>query len=135
MANGSAWQWTAKRDAVASALAEGKTWKATAEAVGVGTTTIARWMKAPEFTARIDDLQAEMVAEARRILRRNATAAAQQLVNLVRHGHSLHSVKLAAAKDVLDRVGLKATEKHEYTGTDGAALTIRWVYGDEDGDG
>lgn len=114
--NGDTWQWTPKKEAVAFALAEGKSYRTVASELSVGVTTITRWMKVPEFQSRIDEHHDDIIAEARRILRRNAAAAALQLVNIVGHGHTLHGVKLAAVKDLLDRVGFKPSEKHEVGG-------------------
>lgn len=123
-----AWKWTPQRDKAALAVAESATIIDAAKLAGVTRETIHRWMNHPEFKARVDEHLEEVVGAARSILRRNAVAAAQQMVNILAHGHPQHAVKLAAAKDVLDRVGLKAPEKLEH----GGGMTVRWI---EDGDG
>lgn len=120
----SVWKWTAQRERAALLLADGMTYREIEANHGIAHTTIARWKKEPEFLARIDQHLDEAVSEARRVLRRNALAAAQQIVNLHAHGHAQHTVKLAATKDILDRVGLKAPEKHEYTISAAAAAQL-----------
>lgn len=120
--NVSEWKWDAKKERAALLLAKGETYAIIEKEHGISHTSLARWKKEPEFTARVDELIDEVVSEARRILRRNAAAAAQQLINLHAHGHAMHGVKLAASKDILDRVGLKAPEKMEHSGTIGTYI-------------
>lgn len=114
-----AWKWTPQRDKAALAVAESATIIDAARVAGVTRETIHRWMHAPEFKARIDEHLEEVIGAARSVLRRNAMVAAQQMVNILAHGYPDHSVRLAAAKDVLDRVGLKAPDKLEHSGTIG----------------
>jgi DNA-binding XRE family transcriptional regulator len=118
----STWKWTPQREKAALAVAESATIIDAAKVVDVTRKTIYEWLKSPEFRARVDEHLDEVVSAARQILRRNAVAAAQQLVNIHAHGHPLHSVKLAASKDILDRVGLKAPEKIELAGTIGTYI-------------
>jgi hypothetical protein len=120
----SGWSWTPQRERAALAVAESATITDAAKIAGVTRKTIHEWMHAPEFKARVDEHLEESIIAARHILRRNAAAAAQQLVNLHAHGHAMHGVKLAASKDILDRVGLKATEKHEHTISPGTAAQL-----------
>jgi hypothetical protein len=126
------WSWTPQREKAALAVAECATIKEAADVAGVTRKTIHEWMHAPEFKARIDEHLEEVISAARSILRRNATSAAQQLVNIHAHGHAMHAVKLAASKDILDRVGIKAPDKHELTGANGGPqeTVVRIVYGD-----
>lgn len=126
----STWRWDERRAATALALAQGKTWRVIEAELNVPGTTLARWMKAPEFKARITAEVDAIVDDARVMLRRNAGRAASMMVNLVDFGQPQHAVKLAAAKDVLDRVGLKAPEKIDHSG----GMQIRVVYDDLDAD-
>lgn len=126
--NGTTWRWTEQKDWAALALAEGKTWQYVKDEYSVAHTTLARWVKAPAFQARIDEHIDAVVSEARSILRRNATKAARQMAALVDTGLPIDTVKLAAAKDVLDRVGLKAPEKIDHSG----GMTIEVTYADID---
>jgi hypothetical protein len=111
----SAWEWTPQRTRAALAVAESATVTDAAKAAGVTRETIHRWLKHPEFRQRIDEHLEEVISTARYILRRNAAAAALQLVHLHTSGNAMHTVKLAATKDILDRAGLKSPEKHEHT--------------------
>lgn len=115
--NGSTWRWDSKREKAALAFAEGKTWREIEQDPGVPHSTLAKWLKRPEFQARIDVYHEEIIAEARRYLRRNALNAAQRLVHLMESGYNQHGVKLQATKDLLDRVGVKATERTDGNST------------------
>lgn len=117
--NSDVWSWNVKRETAATGIAEGKSYRTIAAEIDVAVNTVLRWTKHPEFQSRVDEIIEEVVGDARRILRRNAAAAAQQLVHLHTSGHSMHAVKLAACKDILDRVGLKSPEKIEHGGTIG----------------
>lgn len=123
------WSWTPQREKAALAVAECATIIDAAKVAGVTRETIHRWLHSPEFRARVDEHLDEVISAARSVLRRNAVAAAQQLVNLHVYGHNMHAVKLAASKDILDRVGLKPVQevKQENTGE----MTIRVKYVDE----
>jgi hypothetical protein len=125
----SAWNWTPQREKAALAVAESATIVEAAGVAGVTRKTIHEWLKAPEFKARVDEYLEEVVSAARSIMRRNATAAAKTVVDLSVWGLPGHTTRLAAAKDVLDRVGLKPVQevKQENSG----AVTVRWEYGDD----
>lgn len=120
--NVATFEWTPIKEKAAQARAEGKSQEQAATLAGCSRKSIERWEKEQAFQDRIDAYLEAGRTEAKRILVRNAAAAAKQLVLLMDHGYSNHSVRLAAAKDVLDRVGLKAPEKHEHSGTDGQPL-------------
>lgn len=128
--NRSPWTWTAKKEQAALMLANGEKWDAVLRDVAISSSTLAAWKKAPEFQARIDEHLDVIVSEARQILRRGATQAARQIVDMIRYGNPMHTVKLKAAQDVLDRVGLKPVAKQEVTGANGQPLTIEYVYVD-----
>jgi|GEM_PF-4749275 len=126
----SVWKWNAKKELAALLLSEGKTWLVIEKEHGIPHSTLGDWVKCPEFQVRIDEHIEAIIAEARRILRMNARDAAKQIGNLITFGHAQHSVKLAAAKDVLDRVGLSGPVKNEHGGPNGGPLRILWI---EDG--
>ena len=106
-AEGSTWVWTAKKELAALLLSEGKTWAVIEKDHGIPHSTLGKWVKHAEFQERIDEHVEAIVSEARRILRMNAKSAAKKVGLLIDSGHTQHAVMLAAAKDVLDRVGLK----------------------------
>ncbi len=113
--NRNPWQWNTKREAAALGFAEGKEWAVIAQEVDVSISTLGEWRKKPEFQARIEEHIQAFVSEARDILRRHAAHAARRMVTASQSAGSHHSVQVAAAKDILDRVGLKAPEKLEHT--------------------
>lgn len=123
------WQWTHTRERAALAVARAKNETEAARDAGVARESICRWMQHPEFRARVAEHMASIVEEARLILQRNAAAAAATVTDIAFFGLPGHSTRLAAARDILDRVGLKAIEKIEQTGT----TTVRVVYDDVDG--
>jgi transposase-like protein len=134
--NGNDWTWTPKREAVAYALSQGKSYRDAAKECDVGVTTITRWVKVPAFNARIDELHDQVVLEARRILKRNAAIAALKVVQIAEAGYGQHAVKLSASKDILDRVGVRAPDKlaltdpsgeNEYGGLSDRELTAKLV--------
>lgn len=118
------WRWTAQREAVAFALWEGKTYSEVQQVFGLSSATIAAWKKEPEFAARLDELDDEVTGEARRLLRRAGTRAAAKVVDIMEFGTPRHTTRLAAAKDILDRVGLKAPEKHDITFSQATAANL-----------
>ena len=128
-ANGSAWVWTAKKELAALLLSQGKTWKAIEADHGIPHSTLGKWVKRDEFQARIDEHVDLIVSEARRVLRLNARDAAKKIVDLIVYGVPGHSTQLAAARDLLDRVGLKMPDKVEQHGD--LSITVRYVDSDE----
>lgn len=134
--NRTGWQWNARKEKAALMLAEGKTWEVVKKELAVSSSTLAEWKKSSEFQARIDEHHDVIVAEARRILRRNATVAANKVVQIAEAGYGQHAVKLSASKDILDRVGVRAPEKlaltdptgeHEYSGLSDRELTAKLI--------
>jgi hypothetical protein len=124
------WKWTPQREKAAFVLATAKNITEASDTCGVSRQSLYLWMKRPEFMARVQEHLDENIAEARRHLQRNAAFAAQRMVDFAFNASSEHSVRLAAAKDILDRVGLKAPEKLEHGGPGGGPLRIVWA---EDG--
>lgn len=112
------WLWTVQKETVALRLWEGKTYDEIIQEFGLSSRTIAAWKKEPEFDARLKELDEAATAEATRILRRAVPRAARRLVDIMEFGTSQHGMRLAAAKDILDRSGLKPVQeiKQENTG-------------------
>lgn len=120
--------WTPKAEAVALALAEGKTWDTIQKETGSAKTTIARWTRELEFQARVDAHLEAIITEARRHLQRNVLNAARKVVQIMEHGYASHGVRLQAAKDILDRVGVKVPEKPDgNSNTPGVTIQINAI--------
>lgn len=92
--------------------------------------TVRKWFSDPLFAAEFDQLAEERIARARAILIESGPAAAERMRQLLNHRSGM--VALGAAKDILDRIGLKPSERHEVTGPDGERLRIIVEYADAD---
>jgi hypothetical protein len=97
-------------DLLVAALATGRSVAAAAEKVGVSERTARRRMADPAFRRRVDDLRAEVVAEALSVLNQSMSRAAEQLRELLESADE--KVRLRAAGEII-RLGLAG---HEVTG-------------------
>lgn len=93
--------------------AKGETVAEVAATLNLAPRTAYRWAADPAIVARVEALQAEGVADAMRFLKGRAMKAARRLDELLdiedgKFGGA--AVNLGSAKDMLDRVGLKAAE-------------------------
>jgi transposase-like protein len=100
----------AKREAVALALASGKTAKAAAAECGVGERTVGLWLADDAFRRRVGALRGEMVARATGRMADGMTEAADQLRELLTA--ESESVRLGAARSLLE-LGVKLRESTE----------------------
>ena len=105
------WRWTRKRAEAAELLAEGCTQSQVASAVGISPRTVRLWLGRPEFDARLRELEAEARDNATRALRRKGVAAAERLISLMNSGITGDHVKLKAATEILDRIGVVTVSK------------------------
>ncbi len=122
--NVSGFKWTSGREKCALACALHRTEQQAADDAGVSRKTISRLNQQPEFLARVRDYLKPARERALIELERAAPEAAKKIVELTVYGIPGHSVQLAAAKDILDRTGLKATEKHEHVITPGTVSQL-----------
>jgi hypothetical protein len=108
---------TPKQEIFCLARAAGATVTESSATAGVAQRTGEYWNRRADILARIDELQALATADALRYLKAHALSAARRLVDLMHPGRTslIGPTNLAAAKDVLDRVGLKPVEKREQT--------------------
>lgn len=90
--------------------------------------TVEAWFgRDPTFQAAYAALRQEQTAQAREALVRMAMAAAERLGALLDHPNPF--IALAAAKDVLDRLGIKAPERRELAGGGGGPIRLMWEDG------
>lgn len=106
-----AWRWTHKRTLAAQMLAEGQGQRATARALGIAERTLRYWAAKPEFQERLRELEGEAHKRALRVLQRRGVAAAERLVMLMDRGKTGDHVKLRAATEILDRIGVVPVTK------------------------
>jgi hypothetical protein len=113
------WKWTPQRERAALAIAETKTLVEAAKHCDVSRKTLYEWLAVPEFRQRVQETVEASVTRARWRLANKAEDAANMVIDIMQFGNSRHAMRLAAAKDILDRVGLKAPEKieHEHSGS------------------
>ena len=89
-----------------------------------------------EYPARIiKRLKEEIIERAEYVLAANAPKAVMSMVDIIDDPSALgNREKLAASKEVLDRVGLVRTEKIEHKGTPSAVVVLPPLNKDEDED-
>lgn len=105
----------------------GATTEAIAREVGRSPARVRDWYRDPLFHSEYLRLQAELQADLDARLRAQAARAAERLVALLDSGDE--RVALAAARDVLDRAGIRAPERHAVTGPRGGPLQLQWSDG------
>lgn len=122
-------KWTPQRERAALAVAVERTETAAATAAGCARKTICRLMREPVFVARVREHLRPAKDLALIELERAAPEAARTIVDLSVYGLPGHTTRLAAAKDVLDRIGVKPTDKVEISGKDGGPLVVKQLSG------
>lgn len=115
--------WNAKHTRVLVGAYRGKDDKQIAISVGLKASTIQHIRKAPYFRQRLQAMANETVkhtlereikegvgCEARKKLEAAQLQAANKIIKLMRRGETTDRMQFEAAKDILDRTGLKAIE-------------------------
>jgi transposase len=74
------------------------------------------------FRAEYERAKDELIAEALNVLVRAGKQAAERLIALLDHRSGI--VALGAARDILDRIGLKPANKTEVSGPDGGPVQV-----------
>lgn len=101
----------------------GLTMQQIAEELGFSRKTVEKWFWGghPQFRAEWQRILDEHIERARNTLLKAAPAAAETIAKLAQQATN-ENVRLGAAKDVLDRAGLKPAEKHEHSGPGGGPI-------------
>lgn len=87
-------------------LAAGKRVSEVATEIGKHERTLYAWLEREDFAGELDARLAAARARAKRILEAGAEDAAASLVLVAKAGEPGHGPRVAAARDILDRVGL-----------------------------
>jgi len=95
-----------------------------AEACGVSTRQVARWVEESDVRERVADAAAEAAATAREVLVGGAREAAEVLLGEMR-GADSSGDRIRAALAVLDRSGHGPSARLESTGKDGGPMEVR----------
>jgi len=106
-------QWSARRNKVALALAQGYTRQEAAADAGVGERTVYRWLDAPEFSAEVDrlSLMVDIAGRAERV---------RIAMRVVRE--KIRGDRVDTSKDLLDWL------KYAQSETDGVRLDLTPLY-------
>lgn len=104
-------------------LCEGKPVADVAKELGVTKHAVYKWLDNEAFAAELDARLAGARARAKRILEASAEEVASSLVKVAKDGEIIHGPRVAAARDILDRIGLAPTKevKVDVTGDVGLA--------------
>lgn len=94
--------------AAVSLLAEGRTIEEVARELGIGRTTLYRWRTSPVFAAALAEATARGLGAALERLRCLREGAIGVLEDLLADAAAPAAVRLAAAREVMDRTGLEA---------------------------
>lgn len=100
---------------VAEMMAVGKTTRDIAQAIGRSVSWVRGKKKDPNIIQMVRTLQMEAVDAARYAIVANTSAAADAIVCLAKNGPP--AVQLSAAKDILDRIGMRAPDKKQIEAT------------------
>ena len=106
-----------------ASLATGASIRDAAAAAGVTPRTTLRWREKPAVREALAALEADELAVARALTASRLTEAVETVVVLMENDAVDPRVRLAAAKDLLDRAGVKASEE---TTHEGMEIVIRW---------
>ena len=101
--------------------------------VGIHRSTLARWKQEAPIDEVVRLIAQDNVLVAREKLRRAAAEAVDVLLDDL-DGRKHSKIRQDAAKDVLDRLGVKAPTQVELAGKDGGPLVVQYV-NDWRGDG
>jgi hypothetical protein len=90
-----------KEDAIAALLTQ-RNVEETASAAGIGTRTLIRWLKIPEFQAAYLEARRAAVAQSNARLQQASSAAVSTLLKIMVDGSTPASTRVRAADSVLD---------------------------------
>ena len=97
-----------------------------AEEVGVHRSTVSKWDNKAELDIAVNILLREPIKAAVEILGNASAEAAQVIVDTLRVKRD-NRLRLNAASDILDRVGVKGAQRHELTGAEGGPIETKDV--------
>ena len=102
-------RWQPWQKQAALLRSQGWTWEAIAAETKKAPFTCRELVLWPEFNARVQELSDQPIEEALLVLKAHAREAAEQVVKIMRRGEAKRDEpRLAAAQDILDRMGVTA---------------------------
>jgi hypothetical protein len=115
---------TIKQRLAVLALASGKTCVEAAADVGVTTEALRLWRADPAFRSALEVEIETVVGDARQDMRRRASAVVESLVGIAISGES-EPARVAAAREVLSRIGIAERTEQVVTATVDATVSVR----------
>lgn len=95
--------------------------------------TVDNWFYRDEtFRKEFEERRNKHIERAKDILEAAAPKAAERMLELIKEKGKNAKVALGAAKDILDRAGLKPVDKHEHRGEGGGPMILKVVVDDTD---
>lgn len=101
-----------------AALSAGATGKEAAAAAGVRQSTLSRWLRDPEFKAKLAERTEEACAKAATLMTERIERVVHALIEKAEGGD------VTACNSILDRIGLVKGARIEHTGSNAAGITI-----------
>jgi len=95
-----------------------------AEKLGVSQQTVKQWFTEPIVKAQVAELTRESMDAIKAKLVKGAKSAAETLLTINKRGDIKSPTTFYAARDILDRVGMKAGSKVELTGPGGGPIQV-----------
>lgn len=102
---------------------EGRTYREMSKEMGFAVSTIKGWFREPIINNALREMTEDVMDSIRAKLVRGAETAANTLVRMSK-SEDISPTVFYAARDILDRVGLKAGSKVELTGPGGGPIQI-----------
>lgn len=104
---------------------EGLTWRAVCARLDVPENTAKKWGMNPQFVALVDELVRASIEDPLLVLAAAGREAAETVVALMRLGEfKADEVRLAAASDILDRLGVVLPEQQPDDEPDAAPVSV-----------
>lgn len=102
---------------------EGMTYREIAEGLGFGHSTVKQWFREPVMKQAMAELTQETIDGIKAKLVKGAEQAAQTLLK-ISSSDEINPTVFYAARDILDRIGLKAGSKVELVGPGGGPIQV-----------
>lgn len=118
--------FSAKRQKGVALLVAGHTRKEVADLVGCPLATVDTWLRDPEVRAEIDAAKGTSVEKAKEVLVSKAQEAAHVIIGVLSDPTVDPKLRLSAATQLLDRIGLGPNKKVEQQVTTTTVPQVQW---------
>lgn len=118
------------RERARAQLAEGRTPTEVAEALGVERSTVWRWLQRPDFAALASQFNGTSVEGARARIGALVSDALEVLEAVLRDPGAPVQARIQAAREILDRAGLKSTDRVQVETSTHTATVVHAIDGE-----